>query len=249
MHDCQILKFSNSTDLYQNIIKDVFLLSQNFQNIGLSGGSSPRRLYELMTIDQRINWLKFSFFQVDERFVGSESPDSNQKMITHAFGYNSQLLSQFQPFDVSQNSSQDNSQNILKSIEQYSIILPKNGLDVCFLGFGIDGHFASIFPADYWENQNQNTPEQKDKIEGFKQLLESQNKVLHTISKPPYLVPDRLTLSPQYILKSQKIVVILIGKEKKAILQAFEDNILESYEFPANFLHNHKNLVFYCCFE
>jgi 6-phosphogluconolactonase len=211
--------------------------------VGLSGGNTPRKLYELMSKNLGLSYKKFQLFQVDERFVPSSNSDSNQKIIVEAFGHNQELQNSFVPFDVGLDNefnieSQDGDMEVASTIsillQKYNQILPETGLDICFLGFGTDGHFASIFPSIQLE---------------FEQVLNSKSKAIHTISHPPYPVPNRFTLSPKYILSSGKIIVILIGKDKKAILEEFQNNSKPCNEFPANFLHNSENLQFLVCWK
>ena len=52
-------------------------------NFALSGGSSPKKLYELLASPRyksRIDWSKIYFFFGDERFVPFDHPDNNGLM-------------------------------------------------------------------------------------------------------------------------------------------------------------------------
>src|SRR3989442_13352212 len=52
----------------------------------LSGGTTPRRLYELLASPSiRLPWDKIHLFQVDERCVPPDSPESNYGMVRAAF--------------------------------------------------------------------------------------------------------------------------------------------------------------------
>ena len=64
-------------------------------DFAVSGGSSPKRLYELLTSDlyrNKVDWKKAYFFLGDERNVGLEHPDSNYRMVK---------LSLFDPLNIS----------------------------------------------------------------------------------------------------------------------------------------------------
>ena len=53
----------------------------------LSGGSTPKRLYEILgspTLAGRIRWQNVHLFQVDERCVPPDHPESNYRMIREA---------------------------------------------------------------------------------------------------------------------------------------------------------------------
>src|SRR5258705_13982442 len=55
--------------------------------IGLSGGSTPRRLYQLLAENpfrDRLPWDRVHWFWGDERFVPWDHPDSNYRMVREA---------------------------------------------------------------------------------------------------------------------------------------------------------------------
>ena len=136
---------------------------------------------------------KTSFWLVDERIVKRESPDSNWGNISEAMP--NFALNEFET-------------------------LP-DFLDICCLGFGDDGHFASIFEGfDDWK---------------------SNKKFLYTTASPTYSVQKRISLSPNYIKSSEQIWVLLIG-DKQQILQKF----LSQAQTPNNFLYNLPNLQVLC---
>src|SRR5579863_4267856 len=57
---------------------------KNF-SAALSGGSTPKRLYQLLAgPGSRIPWERVELFQVDERCVPPDHPESNYKMIREA---------------------------------------------------------------------------------------------------------------------------------------------------------------------
>src|SRR5690606_5906154 len=51
-------------------------------SVALSGGSSPKKLYELLASKYKteIDWTKVYFFFGDERYVAHDHPDSNYLM-------------------------------------------------------------------------------------------------------------------------------------------------------------------------
>ena len=116
--------------------------------IALSGGSSPKKLYELLTSDtyrNKVQWDKVFFFFGDERYVPLYHKDSNYLMAErslfeplgivqdHVFAVNTALP----PADAARDYEQ-------KIVEHF------NGgacrFDFVLLGLGDNSHTASLFP-------------------------------------------------------------------------------------------------------
>jgi 6-phosphogluconolactonase len=128
-----------------------------------SGGSTPRRLYELLAqpdIAKRFPWDRAHWFWGDERFVPYDHPDSNYRMTRMA------LLSQVQvpkanvhpiPTErVSPEQAASAYENELKAFYGAEVLDPERPLfDVVLLGIGDDGHTASLFPGHPALNERQ----------------------------------------------------------------------------------------------
>lgn len=117
-------------------------------SVALSGGSSPKKLYELLASEnyqKQIDWTKVYFFFGDERYVDHTHPDSNYLMAKTAF-LDALNIKEDQIFVV--NTSLSPADAAL-AYEQ-SIINFFNGkpqFDLILLGLGDDAHTASIFPG------------------------------------------------------------------------------------------------------
>jgi 6-phosphogluconolactonase len=117
----------------------------------LSGGSTPRRLYEMLAGHQRqIPWEHVHLFQVDERCVPPDHPESNYKMIRAA------LLdfSSIPPLNFHRMVAEDPDRDTAARhyAQEMAQVLNPGGaqwpqLDLIFLGMGSDGHTASLFPG------------------------------------------------------------------------------------------------------
>ena len=116
--------------------------------IALSGGSSPKRLYELLASGayrDRIEWKKIYFFFGDERYVAADHSNSNFLMVKnslfsplkisdqHIFAVNTSL----QPSDA----ASDYEQRVRKHFQGHEC-----RFDLILLGLGDNSHTASLFP-------------------------------------------------------------------------------------------------------
>jgi 6-phosphogluconolactonase len=114
----------------------------------VSGGSSPKRLYDLLTSDayqNRVDWQKTYFFLGDERNVGLEHPDSNYRMVKQSL---------FDPLHVPADHvfPVDTMLTPAAAAARYEELIRThfNGgpcqFDLVLLGLGSNSHTASLFP-------------------------------------------------------------------------------------------------------
>jgi 6-phosphogluconolactonase len=119
----------------------------------LSGGLTPRLLYQILAgraLLGRINWNGVQLFQVDERCVPPEHPDSNYRMIRESLLDTGDIPAG--NFHRMQAEQKDLDQAARDYARELGLVLePQDGarphLDVVFLGLGPDGHTASLFPG------------------------------------------------------------------------------------------------------
>jgi len=106
--------------------------------VALSGGSTPKLLYELL-VDAQVQWTKTHFFWSDERHVPPDHPDSNYRMAYEA------LLSKVPVPEGNIHRMHGEKPDAAEAAGEYEqTLLP---LDLILLGLGTDGHTASIFPG------------------------------------------------------------------------------------------------------
>ena len=117
-------------------------------NFALSGGSSPKRLYELLASDaycNRIDWTKVYFFFGDERYVPADHSNSNFLMTQKAL-FDPLKISEDQIFAVNtslspSDSAIDYEQRLRKHFKDNEY-----KFDLILLGLGDNSHTASLFP-------------------------------------------------------------------------------------------------------
>lgn len=166
--------------------------------LALSGGSTPRTLYELLATREygdRIDWPSCHIFFGDERCVPPEHDDSNYGMARKA-------LLQHIPVPTSQvyhmrgdwepQAAADDYERALREwFTRRGERLPR--FDVCLLGLGEDGHTASLFP---------DTPA----------LTETERWVVaNPVEK---LDAWRLTLTPKALNAASRVYFLVSGENK-----------------------------------
>lgn len=120
--------------------------------IALSGGSTPKRLYELLAdptepFRDQIAWEKIRFFWSDERHVPPDHPESNYRMTYET------LLSHVPVVEDNVHRVAGENPSASDAAAQYEATLKAVSgealpqLDLVLLGLGTDGHTASIFPG------------------------------------------------------------------------------------------------------
>lgn len=114
--------------------------------VALSGGSTPKALYELLCQPQyseELEWSKIHLFWSDERSVPPTSEGSNYRMAMKA-GFEKMLLL---PQHIHRMEAEDDiEKNALRYEKKILKILNGRSLDLVMLGMGEDGHTASLFP-------------------------------------------------------------------------------------------------------
>lgn len=117
-----------------------------FFTVALSGGSTPRSIYELICqppFSTEIEWEKIHLFWSDERSVPPQHPESNYGMAMRA-GFEKMPIP---PEHIHRMIAEDEIQlNARKYESEIYSILHDQSFDLVMLGMGEDGHTASLFP-------------------------------------------------------------------------------------------------------
>ena len=114
--------------------------------VALSGGSTPKALYELLAnqFRDRIPWSNIHFYWSDERHVPPDHPDSNYRMANEAMLSHVPVTPANVHRVISENPAADAARDYENTIKE---IGENPRLDLILLGLGADGHTASIFPG------------------------------------------------------------------------------------------------------
>ena len=111
-------------------------------SIALSGGSTPKALYQLLALPEwkdRFDWPKILVFFGDERAVAPDDGLSNFKMASEA------LLNHVPARVFRMEAERD---DLESAASDYQNVIQEqcDTLDLVLLGLGDDGHTASLFP-------------------------------------------------------------------------------------------------------
>lgn len=199
----EIKQFESPSDFVRTSVD--FIKKSGAQSIGLSGGSTPRPVYEMLGQDRE--WVdQVTFYQVDERYIGSDDPKSNRRLINESL-----QPTQFKFFETS-----------LTISEALNIYEVPPQLDLVILGIGPDGHIASLFPGSL--------------------ALTTNAPVAHT-QTDQFDVHNRLTLTFPVLLNAKKILILLKGESKQAVLDELKSGLKPPQEFPAKKLLDHPDVT------
>jgi 6-phosphogluconolactonase len=170
--------------------------------VALSGGSTPRRLYELLGSPEfalQVEWSKVHIFQVDERMVPPEHASSNFRMIRESLLKAAsipeenvhRILGELPQVESAGKYEDD----LVKYFSAHPPDFPR--FDLLFLGMGADGHSASLFP-------------------GSRALGETKRWVVPSEPSPEGL--ERVTLTLPVLNNARNIIFLVTGAEKSDTL-------------------------------
>lgn len=214
-----------SVAFFENVVNEF-----NNAMVVFSGGNTPIPVYEAIAKHAHIHHNSVEANQADERYVPGDHPDSNKhllnKHLIHPANERAKAVGKYSPFCCFGFFRTD--LPIEKAIKDYQrqmehAMFPIDRFRLAILGLGTDGHTASLFPHS-------------------SALHETEHLVAHTTTDSGP-VHDRLTLTFPAIMSAAHLLLLVRGKDKKAIL----DDLLHSDktidELPAKKLLEHTDLT------
>ena len=185
--------------------------------VSLAGGSTPRRLYQLLAREfrSRISWSSWEIFFGDERCVAPYHPSSNYGMVA------SSLLSQVNVPErqVHRIEGELTPEEGARSYEREMRRVLATGtsspvLDVALLGVGQDGHTASLFPDS-------------------SALEERERWVLAVKAPSTSPPPDRITLTLPVLSAAREVYYLCAGAEKREVVTEILSDSPAGRSYPA----------------
>lgn len=195
--------------------------------VALSGGSTPKRLFELWA-DQyadKIDWSRLHFFWGDERCVPPMDPESNygvaKKLLFDRIAMPSENIHRVH----GESSPAEECTRYEQEIQQF-VKTNRDGnpqFDQIILGMGDDGHTASIFPH---ENE----------------FLDSDR--VCEVATHPQSGQHRITLTGRVLNAAKKVSVLVTGGGKADVLADVIGRRGKFASYPISAVHG-DNVCFY----
>ncbi|HZU11655.1 MAG TPA: 6-phosphogluconolactonase [Chloroflexota bacterium] len=121
--------------------------------IALSGGNTPRRLYETLASEpwrSQMPWQGTQVFFSDERFVPPDSPDSNyylaEQTLLSRVPISSRFVHRVPTVDIDPEDAAALYEGNIRDVFRAPLTATPQ-FDLILLGMGADGHTASLFPG------------------------------------------------------------------------------------------------------
>lgn len=186
-------------------------------NVALAGGSSPKRVYELLASPEyrdKINWSNIYFFFGDERYVPANDPQYNGLMVEHVL-FNPLRISSDHIFKI--NTSYPPTETARKYTETIAAHFNKEAVhfDLILLGLGDNSHTASLFP--------------------FTEILQEKTASVKAV----YLKEEniyRISMTAPMINQAKNIAFLVFGEKKAEAVQEVINGKFDPQQFPAQLI-------------
>lgn len=185
--------------------------------VALSGGNTPRRLYELLATPEfsnNINWKKVFIFFSDERYVPHNDADSNFKMASKAL-LEHIAIPKKNIFAIPVSSTPAKDALAYEAAVKQITGDAKFAFDLLLLGMGADGHTASLFP-------------------GNEILHEKKRLVKEVFVKDKNMY--RISFTLPLINRAKQILLMVSGEEKQPVLKKVSANRKNNKPLPVQLL-------------
>ena len=196
--------------------------------ICLTGGSSPKQLYQLLATDayrSRIPWQRVHWFIGDERFVPPADPRNNMAMARQTFLDACAPPANIHPIPTGTASPDESAARYAGELQSFygaDVLDDARPLfDLVLLGVGPDGHVASMFP-------------------GYPAIEETGRWVVGVPKANVEPFVPRVTLTLPALASCREMLFEVAGADKRAILT----RVLGGENLPANRARANGETVF-----
>lgn len=185
----------------------------------LSGGSSPRPIYEGLSRAD-IAWEQVKLGLVDERWAAADGAGSNADFIRRTLLTNKAQRANFVPMRTGHPSAKLAASAVSTIYAQ--ALIPA---DICIMGMGLDGHTASWFAG----------------AEGLGAAVDIDNPMVCSAvdargCEVAGVWPERMSLTLPAIMSAAEIILLINGSEKRKVFEAAQDKSV--FDAPVKALLN-----------
>lgn len=198
-------------------LANYFINNSGQFNVALAGGSSPKRVYELLASSDyrdKTEWGKIYFFFGDERYVPANDPQYNGLMVEQAL-FNPLQISSDHIFKIDTSSPPaEAARNYTETITAYFNKKTVH-FDLILLGLGDNAHTASLFP--------------------FTEILHEKNVSVKAV----YLKEEnvyRISMTAPMINQAKNVAFLVFGEKKAEAVQAVINGEYDPEQFPAQLI-------------
>lgn len=188
-------------------------------NVVLSGGNSPKKLYQLLTTTayrQQVSWEKICFFFGDERYVPFKDENNNGNMAKQTL-FDPLQIHPSQVFYIDTNLAPEDSATDYSHRIQQHFGNNQPQFDLILLGLGDNAHTASLFPHTA--------------------VLHEKNQLVRAVYIED-IKAFRITMTAPLINQAKKIAFLVYGSAKATAVK----NILKGEQnvelYPAQLINN-----------
>ena len=204
-----------AADLLASLVRSKLASDPQAQaSLVVSGGSTPGPCFDQLS-GEYLDWSRVTVIPSDERWVPTDDPDSNERLIKTRLlqgrADQGKVLSFFRQ-GVDATLAPGLIEQDLESLGQ--------PFSASLLGMGKDGHFASLFP-DFKDLQNALEPQGDAPC------------IMVQTAGSPHL---RISLTLSALLDSAHVVLLIFGEAKRAV---FESARAGGSAYPIQALLNH----------
>lgn len=211
-------------------LADQYVLGDGRFSVVLSGGSTPRAMLQVLAQEPFVStvpWASIFFFWGDERCVAPDHADSNFHMADEALLAHVPVPREnIFRIPAEQPDPHKAAQEYSETLRQFFVagyVAPKSAplksfprFDLVWLGVGLDGHTASLFPETTALKANKDIA-----VENYVEKLNA----------------HRVTLTAATLNNARNIAFLVAGADKAATLkQVIEDTPQQPQHFPSQLI-------------
>jgi 6-phosphogluconolactonase len=173
-----------------------FLRRQEKVSLAVPGGTTPGPVFDVLS-GLRLDWDRVAVMPTDERWVATDSPRSNARLIRERLLTGEAAGARFVGLTNDEPTPEAAIPALIEAVRHH---LP---LTVCLLGMGEDGHIASLFPG-------------ADRLAAALSDDAPPVMALHAPGAPE----PRVTLTAPVLTGALSVHLLIAGPEKRAALEA-----------------------------